>query len=47
MIFKPRSHYFRGELFSSFLVTYSVGNFCHEVILNEGHNLKLDSEYFA
>lgn len=28
-------------------VTYSVGNFCHEVILNKGHNLKLDSKYFA
>ena len=47
MIFKPRSHYFHGKLFSSFFVTDSVGNFCHEVILNVGHNLKLESKYFA
>lgn len=25
----------------------SVGNFCTEVILNEGHHLKLGKKYFA
>ena len=33
--FKPRS------------LSISVGNICSEVLLKEGHNLKLDNKYFA